>query len=656
MPQFEEFDAWITIDGERAEEYEVTNSADQKTKFSVNCRVPSLPSDVAGSVKMDGIACAAVRWHDQGGYCPGPHYKKNWNQRRHNTEAVYVLVLENDDTFLSSSAHQELGRIELTIYPIVILGTTVIPLTSLAQATVHERSKKAVTQQIGVAEPELVAEPTVPVNAMRAGPNFVTFSFQYCPLAFLKFACRDAPREKDCTLPAQLKRKVPADQEPPRAQTPAESEACKKPRCSELKVLDAKIQNREKKPRVKNEGADDGRPKQESQVGGGTAVYPGGNYRLDIAVALAEESLQSANLAKDFNAWITIDGEPAEEYDVETSEDQKTVTCWIASQLGKKFSVHCRVPPLPTCVAGYVKMDGVRCGSTVLRPGYHDRVLVKRGITDGTILKPFMFSSLQVTDDDTFLSSSSNQELGCIELAVAPVDIIGTTLFPLPSLDQATIHERSKKAVTQQITTAETELVAVPAATLSLRYASPDFVTFSFKYRPLDLLRANGIAPSPPRLKRKASAEPEPPRAQTPDSEDLADLQEAEALREKLKALEAKLNKREKKPRVKDEGGGEVIDLTRDSARGARSRRVKLEGKRPTQCSGCARYSDVVRSAELRRGQTPDDDVGDAEEEMDLYNKLWKSQNRLRAVVAKVKTRQKGKKLFHASHERLCIN
>ncbi|KAJ7680830.1 hypothetical protein DFH06DRAFT_1315563 [Mycena polygramma] len=303
---------------------------------------------------------------------------------------------------------------------------------------------------------------------------------------------------------------------------------------------------------------------------------------------------------EDFNAWITIDGEPAEEYDVETSEDQKTVTCWIASQLGKtmffkltdsfrqKFSVNCRVPSLPSDIAGVVTMDGIKCGSAVLRAGSHDRVLVKRGLSDGTIVKPFMFSSIQVTGkfhhDDTFLSDSP-QEFGCIELFLCPVDIAGTTVFALPPLAQATIHERSKKAVTQQITTAETELVRMPGGVLNLMRAGPNFVTFCFKYRPLDVLRANGIAPSPrtpPQLKRKASADPEPPRAQTPDdSEDLADLQEAEALREKLKALEAKLNKREKKPRVKNEGGGGVIDLTRDFDRGARSKRVKSEGGKP---------------------------------------------------------------------------
>ncbi|KAJ6507193.1 hypothetical protein C8R47DRAFT_1209128 [Mycena vitilis] len=243
---------------------------------------------------------------------------------------------------------------------------------------------------------------------------------------------------------------------------------------------------------------------------------------------------------ENFNAWITIGGEPAEEYDVETSEDQKTVTCWIASQLGKRFSVQCTVPFLPSDVAGYVTMDGTDCGSSAVRAGFHDNLLLMRGLNDGTVLKPFIIIAIS-------LSSSSHEELGLIELVVAPVEIPGRALFQLPSLPQVTVHERCKKGVTQQVTVAEPE------------NAGPVLVTFCFKYRPLDLLRAKGIAPPPPQLKRKASAGPVLPssRAQTPD-----DSEDLEALREKLKVLEAKLIKREKKPRVKTElegGGGEQV-------------------------------------------------------------------------------------------------
>jgi len=141
-----------------------------------------------------------------------------------------------------------------------------------------------------------------------------------------------------------------------------------------------------------------------------------------------------------------------------------------------------------------------------------------------------------------------------------------------------------KKTVTQQVKLAEPEVLETPRRRANVKRAGPDIVKFCFKYRPIDVLRANGIAPSPPQLKRKASAEPlpPPPRAQTPDdSEALADLEEAKVLREKLNEYQAKLSaleskrlKKEKKPGVKREAS-DVIDLTQDSSRG---KRVKLEG------------------------------------------------------------------------------
>jgi len=153
------------------------------------------------------------------------------------------------------------------------------------------------------------------------------------------------------------------------------------------------------------------------------------------------------------------------------------------------------------------------------------------------------------SDDDAFLGSSPQQELGLIELKILPIQTRPQNAPPTPiSLSDIKVHERSKKAVTQKITLAEPVIMAKPKPLLEGRRTGPDIVKFFFKYRPIDILRANGIAPPPPQLKRKASAEPPPPRAQTPDdSEALADLEEAKVLREKLRALEAKLSKRDQK-------------------------------------------------------------------------------------------------------------
>ena len=43
---------------------------------------------------------------------------------------------------------------------------------------------------------------------------------------------------------------------------------------------------------------------------------------------------------KDFSCWVEIEGEEAKEYDIQQAKDDEgvdTVTCWIASEVGKVF-------------------------------------------------------------------------------------------------------------------------------------------------------------------------------------------------------------------------------------------------------------------------------------------------------------------------------
>ncbi|KAJ7141253.1 hypothetical protein C8R44DRAFT_243530 [Mycena epipterygia] len=281
---------------------------------------------------------------------------------------------------------------------------------------------------------------------------------------------------------------------------------------------------------------------------------------------------------KEFKAWITIDGKEAVEYDVQTSEDQKTVTCWIASELGKTFSVNWENSSYRHDVIGDVKMDGNHCAGDIIYGHLLPKTVCNKGVSDGTTIKVFMFSSLEMTDDDTYLGQSSHQELGVIQLAIYPIRITRRNTGPSGgrSLSNIKVHERTKKAVTQQITLGNPEELADSVSFSTFERTGPDLAIFSFNYRPIDVLRANGIAPAPPQLKRKAAVEPE--RAPTPD-DDSADAEEARILREKLAALEAKRIKKEKekKPRVKHEAGA-VIDLTQDTRN---SKKVKLEARRP---------------------------------------------------------------------------
>ncbi|KAJ7162086.1 hypothetical protein C8R46DRAFT_343278 [Mycena filopes] len=274
-----------------------------------------------------------------------------------------------------------------------------------------------------------------------------------------------------------------------------------------------------------------------------------------------------------FSAWISIEGKEAPEYDVEISDDNKTITCWVASELGKRFSVNWTNSSYPAGTSSEVKVDGNSCGGKIIYGRNLPSTAVKDGVTDGAMaVKPFIFSSLSLTDDDAYLGESSStqlQHLGVIELNIFPVTITpsrrgAAASAPSRDLSALKVHERSKKAVTQQVTLGKSEVVAKPAHFVNAPRAGPNMVTFCFKYRPLDILRANGIAPQGPtqaQLKRKASTE----------LTAVADSEDVKPKKEKTVA------KKEKKPRVKYESSGGVIDLTEDDAP-VRRKKVKLEG------------------------------------------------------------------------------
>nr|GAT46889.1 predicted protein [Mycena chlorophos] len=203
-----------------------------------------------------------------------------------------------------------------------------------------------------------------------------------------------------------------------------------------------------------------------------------------------------------FHAWISIDGQPAPEYSVEVSEDGTNVTCWVASELGKKFSDTSPSTAPPTGgKALYVQDIGTRVAEI-------------SGVTDGTNLRPFVFSSLEISDDDSLLGGPSHADLGLIALEIIPVRLGATipkaSAGPSALAQKLKVHERAKKAVTQQVGLGQAE-PSQPSHVIASALAGPTVVKFSWRYRPLDVLRANGIAPpatdasaAPTTLKRKA--------------------------------------------------------------------------------------------------------------------------------------------------------
>ncbi|KAJ8088526.1 hypothetical protein PM082_022599 [Marasmius tenuissimus] len=274
------------------------------------------------------------------------------------------------------------------------------------------------------------------------------------------------------------------------------------------------------------------------------------------------------NLSK-YSAWVSIDGVPTEEYGVEVSEGQNKVTCWIPSEEGKTFQIMIKDTRHHKPVAASFYVDGTRCGRKALY-GKKLETLCKSGIRVSTFnVRPFTFSRMKTTDEDS-LECSASSDIGEIK-----VEVHQATIKPSPSQtlnrprtvpSQPIVHERLKKAVDHQTTFGE----AVETRQIHFvdikTHGSPKAV-FCFKYRPLGMLQANGIAPPPERTTNDVTR-------MKPDPDDIIEIsdedesEELERLRKRVKTLEGKEAERaakrvKREPEVKHElEAGEVIDLT----------------------------------------------------------------------------------------------
>ncbi|KAG2362807.1 hypothetical protein BDR07DRAFT_1609253 [Suillus spraguei] len=210
----------------------------------------------------------------------------------------------------------------------------------------------------------------------------------------------------------------------------------------------------------------------------------------------------------DFSACIFIDDEELPEYDVVVSSTptENRITCWIASVEGKKFGVRSKfLAPQTSGSVTTVIVDGIGCHSYITRPncvGTFDYT----SLTNAYVKRDFMFSKIELTDDDSLLDDRTSNDIGQIVLEVAHgkytlreqvVDsrnVIDRTL----RVREGKVHERSKKACSHRIAFGEEVPHHEPASAFTvIRDNSPKTI-FVFKYTHLDVLQAMGVAPHTP--------------------------------------------------------------------------------------------------------------------------------------------------------------
>ncbi|KIM80347.1 hypothetical protein PILCRDRAFT_9546 [Piloderma croceum F 1598] len=243
--------------------------------------------------------------------------------------------------------------------------------------------------------------------------------------------------------------------------------------------------------------------------------------------------------SKGFTAWISIDDTELNAYNIETTNDGK-----------KKFAVNWTRPrvELSTMMSGQVKVDGINCSGRLMKPGKNIVFNKSAFSTSHTTVKPFLFGDLQLTEDEAFLDFSASADI------------------------EQKVYERAKKATVHRVTLGkEVQRPFRKLARTELLDKDP-VITFVFNYRPLDVLKANGIVPSNVGHKRRVPADLEPENVkQEINGVADADAARMKALEDELEALRKKTSSSKSNPakRMKLEPlvpkgfvSGEVIDLT----------------------------------------------------------------------------------------------
>ncbi|KAF9059363.1 hypothetical protein BDP27DRAFT_507225 [Rhodocollybia butyracea] len=278
----------------------------------------------------------------------------------------------------------------------------------------------------------------------------------------------------------------------------------------------------------------------------------------------------------DFSAWIEVDGASLEIYDAK--ENGKEVTGWIPSETGKEFFIKWKTGARPSEMVGDIHIDGEPYPGRAMPMGGEQTFIVTGAITSNTTEKPFLFSPLELTDDDEYLHKAT-AGLGDVKLVISHATFGKSVPLNRTYAAVGKVHEKAKKATGHKVglgieKTKTTNMVA----TTRLGVA----VTFIFKYRPIEMLRANGIAPPLPipTNKRAASlAEPDVPdstQAGPVPDDDHDDDEIASRMRDLQAEMDALQRKRRKtshvksEPRVKREpgpstgrnkGAGRVVSL-----------------------------------------------------------------------------------------------
>ncbi|KJA13477.1 hypothetical protein HYPSUDRAFT_1078854 [Hypholoma sublateritium FD-334 SS-4] len=275
-----------------------------------------------------------------------------------------------------------------------------------------------------------------------------------------------------------------------------------------------------------------------------------------------------------FSAWISVDGVPCAQYAVQYQEGDAVAgpnaRCWIASTANKSFSIHIRKEQDDSDYRAMVYLDG----HAVVNSVFHKMVTSTRTISTIWIsdyeTRNLNFAALDITDDDSCLENPPLRNIGYIRVVMTR----GKRGEFLPEGREhdienlGKVHERLKTGLSHRVKYGPAEQAAVKRTCCQYEVQGKP-VTFLFRYRPLDVLQANEIAP---RIGSQSEDKANDVTAMVKGEGIINVNSDDEKERELLAQLEsvrnrkrAKQNNGLPKKKVKAEANfvpGEVIDLT----------------------------------------------------------------------------------------------
>ncbi|CAL1710826.1 unnamed protein product [Somion occarium] len=319
------------------------------------------------------------------------------------------------------------------------------------------------------------------------------------------------------------------------------------------------------------------------------------------------------------SAYMRIGGQEVTEYGVILDDAAHSVGLYVASEVDKELEILMKNTLDNDKVTFRVYLDGLIAGGFICKPG---RSTICKHACVGSQYQTLKFAPIVTTDDEHAASKDTKfiNDLGTIEIrAHRCLEQISTDvqLKANKSWNISPIHELTKKAGTHRVTLGATDPSYAPKLTQTTLIDPSDhpFATFLFRYRPLAILQAEGIAPLTPapaaaeqsmapeertdisthlgekRRQEEAGPSERPPRkartSNIPNPRESAsevvpkpESKEAASLRAQLQAIQARLDqiegagsvkketvdssKRIKKERIHSRTFADVIDLTED--------------------------------------------------------------------------------------------